>query len=89
MLRNPRPDRIEREQVDGQKAKVEIFHSDPDYYTRVEVEREEEWEFGIDEEGVAELVDTSDVADDLAAKPDLPEWLVETLYGLGISDIKR
>jgi len=71
----------------GRKATVEIYHSDPDYYTRIEVEHREAWEFGIDEEGVAELVKTSDVEDDLVSEPDLPGWLVETLYGIGISEI--
>ncbi|WP_415381486.1 hypothetical protein [Halosimplex sp. TS25] len=88
MLRSPRPDRVERAKVNGQKAEVEIYHTDPDFYTRIEVERDESWEVGIDEEGVAELVETSDVEDDLAAESDIPEWLVETLYGIGISEIK-
>ncbi|WP_436924904.1 hypothetical protein [Halosimplex amylolyticum] len=88
MLRSPRPDRVERAKVDGQKAEVEIYHTDPDYYTRIEVERDEFWEFGIDEEGVAELVETSNAEDDLVTEPELPEWLVETLYGIGISEIE-
>lgn len=89
MSRSQRPDRIEHEKVNGKRARVRIYHSDSEYYTRIEVERDDSWEFGIDQEGVAELVSTSDVSDGLAAEPDLPEWLVETLYGIGISEIQQ
>jgi hypothetical protein len=74
--------------VDGEESKVRIYHSDAEFYTRIEAERIETWELGIDEEGIAQLVSTSAVSDDLTADPDLPKWLVETLYGIGISEIK-
>jgi hypothetical protein len=88
MLRSPKPDRTEHEKIGGEKAVVEFYRSDPDYYTRVEVEREETWVLGVDEEGVAQLLETTDTADDVATGVDLPAWLVETLYGIGISEIR-
>jgi len=82
------PDRIEREQIEGRKAKAYIYHSDTDYASRIEVEREARWVFGVDEAGVATLVETTTVADDLAAEPELPEWLVDSLHGFSIEEIE-
>lgn len=89
MSQSQRPDRIERAKVDGEKAKVQIYHSDPEYYTRIEIERAESWEFGIDEEGVAQLVTTTDLGEGLVTESDLPDWMVETLYGIGVSEINQ
>jgi len=88
MSRTQTPDRIKQETVDGKKTKARIYHADPEYSSRVEVEREESWEFGIDDEAVATLLSTSVVADDLLAEPELPEWLVKSLLGLGIEEIE-
>ncbi|QLH83412.1 hypothetical protein [Halosimplex pelagicum] len=89
MLRSKRPDRIEHEKVNGETATTRFYLSDPDYEARVEVSRSESWEFGVDDEGVAELVSTTDSVDDLAAEAELPDWLVEMLYGFGLSEIER
>ncbi|GGK64756.1 hypothetical protein [Haloarcula sebkhae] len=88
MPRTQTPDRIKREKVEGKETKAFIYHSDPEYSSRIEVEREERWEFGIDGEAVAELLSTSVVTDDLLVEPELPEWLVESLLGLGIEEIE-
>jgi len=88
MSRTQTPDRIESETIDGIDTKVYIFHTDPEYSSRIEVEREESWEFGVDSEAVATLLSTSVVADDLLAEPELPEWLIESLLGLGIEEIE-
>ncbi|WP_424001168.1 hypothetical protein ACOZ4I_15645 [Haloarcula salina] len=88
MPRTKTPDRIERETIDGKDTKVFIYHTDPEYSSRIEVQRDESWEFGIDGEAVATLLTTTDVADDILAEPELPEWLVESLLGLGIEEIE-
>jgi len=89
MPRSKRPDRIEHEKVDGEKVTIRFYHTDPDYQARVKVSRDDSWVFGVDDEGTAELVETTETADDLAAEADLPEWLVEMLYGYGLSEVQR
>ncbi|KZX50142.1 hypothetical protein [Haloarcula sp. K1] len=79
MPRTQTPDRVEHETIEGKKTKTYIYHSDPEYSSRIEVEREERWEFGIDEEARAELLTTTDSVDDLLVDPALPEWLEEIL----------
>ncbi|MBX0323893.1 hypothetical protein EGH21_12715 [Halomicroarcula sp. F13] len=88
MSRATTPDRIEREKVEGKQATAYFYHTDPDYTARIEVEREERWEFGIDDKAVATLLTTTDVADDLLVEPDIPEWLVESLHGFGIEEVE-
>jgi len=84
MSQHERPDRVEREKINGKTAKVRLFYDDPDNECRFEVERVDDWTFGVDEAGVATLVDSSRPLD-----AEIPEWVVETLYGIGISEITR
>jgi len=89
MPRSKRPDRIEHKKVNGEKATIRFYHSDPDYQARIEVSYADTWEFGVDDEGVATLVSTTVTTDDLVADPEIPEWLVETLYGFGLSEVEQ
>jgi len=88
MPRTQAPDRVESETIDGKDTKLYIYYTDPEYNSRVEVKRDESWEFGVDGEAVATLLSTSVVADDLLAEPELPEWLIESLLGLGVEEIE-
>lgn len=88
MPRTQTPDRVEREKVEGKKTKAFIYHSDPEYSSRIEVEREDRWEFGVDEEASAELLTTTDTVDDVLVDPELPGWLEEILVGFGITTVE-
>ncbi|WP_136688676.1 hypothetical protein [Halorhabdus amylolytica] len=83
-----RPDRIETEKVAGEKTKLRIWHSDPEYQARIEVEREEKWQFGIDEESVATLLSSTTERDDLAGEPEIPDWLSQSLAEMGIQGVE-
>lgn len=88
MSRAQSPDRIQREKIDGEDVRVAFYHDDPDYAACVEVDREEQWVFGVDGDGVATLLTTTTVGNDLLAEPDVPEWLSDSLYGLGIEEVQ-
>jgi len=84
MSQHRRPDRVETEKVNGERAKILLFYDDPDHEARFEVEREDSWTFGADERGAATLVETS-----RPPEADIPEWVVEALLGLGVSEVTR
>jgi len=84
-----RPARVEFEKVDGTQAKVKFYHSDPEHDGRVEIEHDEEWTFGVSDDGDAELIETSSTQNDLAAGSEIPEWLEDTLYGFGLTVIRE
>lgn len=88
MSRAQTPDRIESDKIDGDKVKISYYHADPEYAACIEVERDDRWVFGVDGDGVATLLTTSAVGDDLLAEPDVPEWLSDSLFGLGIEEVE-
>ncbi|MFC7077882.1 hypothetical protein [Haloarcula halophila] len=78
MQRSQTPDRVEREKIEGIQTKISIYHRDPEYAVRIEVDRLDRWEFGIDDDGVATLLSTS------LGSREVPDWLDESLAGMGI-----
>jgi hypothetical protein len=83
MLRTQQPDRVEREKVNGEDVTVEIYYSDVDYHARIEIERVDSWEFGVDEVASAELLTTTSTDE-----PEIPAWLADSLRGLGIEELE-
>jgi len=88
MQHHRQPDRVVTEKVAGEKTKIRIWNSDSDYQARLEVERDDQWQFGIDRDSVATLLSTTADGTDLAADSSIPDWLNDSLAGLGIREVR-
>ena len=87
MQRSQRPDRVVTEKIAGEKTKIRIYRSDPEFSGRIEIERNECWQFGIDSERTAELLSSTVENPDLVAEPEVPDWIEISLSDLGIQEV--
>lgn len=85
-----RPDRTTYENVQGKQSTARVFYNAPDHEALIEIKRDsEQWVLGIDEEATADLLHTDTTTDDLLGQPEIPDWLRETLLGLGIEGVDQ
>jgi len=87
MSRAQSPDRTVSESIGGKDATLEVYDADPDFEARIRIEREDRWEFGLHEDGVAELLTTTAVDGTVHAKPTIPQWVADSLYEVEIPEI--
>ena len=53
-----RPDRMRKHTIDGQEAKIRLYRDYRNDASQFEFEREAVWSFGVDDYGIATLLDT-------------------------------
>jgi hypothetical protein len=72
--------------IDGQEAKIRLYHDYGDYAARFKFEREAVWSFGVDGHGIATLLDTT--ADVELTREAIPAWIEEELLGAEVGRIE-
>lgn len=80
------PDRTTYERVDGKQATARIYYQAKDHAAIIEIERAgEQWAFGIDDDALAHVLESTATAN--RADPTVPDWVRETLLGIGIEGV--
>jgi len=84
MARTQSPARCRTEQYRGEEITVTIDETDPEYAVRVQLDGPSTWVVGVDGEGCATPLATTDGADSAAA---MPAWARTVLRNLGVVHI--
>lgn len=85
---NRRPNRTTYENVQGEQATARVFYEADDHEALIEIQRDDEsWMFGINNDAKARVLTTDSDTDNRIGKPDIPDWLRETLLGIGVEGV--
>jgi hypothetical protein len=85
---NRRPDRTTYENVQGKQATAWVFYEADDHEALIEIPRDDEiWVFAVNNDPKARVLTTGSGTDNRIEKPDIPDWLRETLLGIGVEGV--